>query len=288
MTDNLDSLPDDDLEWERPADLVEQEAAWRARMQDEVSHVDLFPLYDLAALRDLPPVRWLIPGRMPEGITVLYGPPGAGKSFAALDWTLTLASDALGDPGLVVYCAGEGISGIPERVNSWVYAHNQKHAPDGFRLVPKVPNVLDGWEMERFGEQLARLDPTIIVIDTWARALAAGGGDENSTADTGRAIANVEELRAVTGASVLIVHHSNADGSRERGNTALRGAADAMFSLTNDGQVRLENNKQKDGPLAPTFTGTLHPYGQSCVLWPTTPNSLRPAPPSTGANDGRA
>jgi RecA-family ATPase len=53
----------------------------------------------LAGLRDksFPEPRWCIPGIVPEGLTLLCGPPKIGKSWMSLDWSLAVA---LGRPAL--------------------------------------------------------------------------------------------------------------------------------------------------------------------------------------------
>ena len=47
--------------------------------------------------------------------------------------------------------------------------------------------------------------PVLIVIDTLARNF---GGDENSSADMGAFVRNVDQLRAKWGATTLVVHHT--------------------------------------------------------------------------------
>lgn len=43
-------------------------------------------------LKNLPPLRWLIEKEIPEnGLTVLFGESGVGKSFVALDYALRVA-----------------------------------------------------------------------------------------------------------------------------------------------------------------------------------------------------
>jgi hypothetical protein len=104
-------------------------------------------------------------------------------------------------------------------------------------------------EVEHLLRALATLPepPALIVFDTLARCLL---GDENSTRDMSAFIAGADRVRTATGAAVLILHHMNAGGERERGNTALRGACDTMFFLRATGDtVTLTCEKQKD--LAP-------------------------------------
>ena len=59
-----------------------------------------------------------------------------------------------------------------------------------------------------------------------------------------------DELRT----GVLIVHHSNAGGTRERGHSAMRGAADAMIPMTAvDDVIHVECSKLRNGaPFQPT------------------------------------
>lgn len=72
--------------------------------------------------------------------------------------------------------------------------------------------------------------PALIIIDTFARNF---GGDENSAADVGHFIREVDRhLRRNWNASVLILHHSGKDGEREaRGSSALKGAVDVEYVL---------------------------------------------------------
>jgi hypothetical protein len=74
------------------------------------------------------------------------------------------------------------------------------------------------------------------------------GGNENSQEDMGRAIAVCDELRARTGASVLLLHHMRKDGTVERGSTVIRGAADTLLTLKEEarGILTLSCEKQKD------------------------------------------
>ena len=51
-----------------------------------------FKLYTIEELEDLPDPDWLINGLIPENSLVeLYGEPGAGKSFLALDFRAIIA-----------------------------------------------------------------------------------------------------------------------------------------------------------------------------------------------------
>ncbi|MGH3442015.1 MAG: bifunctional DNA primase/polymerase [Nitriliruptorales bacterium] len=230
-------------------------------------------LDDLAAVK---PVSWLVRDVLPEGITVLYGRGGVGKSFLALDLSLALAAD----DRWVLYAVGEGLAGLPPRVGAWRDAH--PHADPGLRFMLAAdteqgvafPGLLHADSVERFRRDLAALPhrPDLIVIDTWARAL---GGDENDTASVSRAVAVLDRLRAEHGCSILVIHHESAQG-RARGNTALPNAADAMWHLKEaDGDelgvdllMWCDKARNFERPKQPRKY-SLTPWGPSAVVAPS-------------------
>ena len=91
-------------------------------------------LYNLDTIYKLPKVEWLIDGIIPKDANIiLYGYPGSGKSFIALDMALHVAYGKkwhnlkCHKPGIVIYILGEGLNGFPERVKSWHKLYEQEH-----------------------------------------------------------------------------------------------------------------------------------------------------------------
>ena len=162
-----------------------------------------------------------------------------GKSFVALDYALCIAT---GRPylgrfeslrGPVLYIAGEGVSGLRNRVKAWLAHYEVVTPPRNFVFIPATFNLLDEAEIDEV-IQIARDDlgqnPSLVVIDTLARNF--GGGNENATQDMNLFITNLDRLKAEFGCTVLVVHHTGKDAAKkERGNTALRGASDTMILL---------------------------------------------------------
>jgi RecA-family ATPase len=107
----------------------------------------------------------------------------------------------------------------------------------------------------------------IVIIDTWARALV--GGDENSQKDAGLAVYACDSIRKSTGATTLVVHHTGTEGTRERGSTVLRGAADTSIMVAHDEMSRYTTvtvKKMKDGEAGHQSVYALKQYGHSVVL----------------------
>ena len=80
---------------------------------------------------------------------------------------------------------------------------------------------------------------------------------------------NAQHLRDALGVSVVLVHHTNAGGSRERGHSAMRGAADCMISVTPvDDVIHVECSKQRNAAPFEKMLLKLVPApdGEGCVL----------------------
>jgi archaellum biogenesis ATPase FlaH len=213
-----------------------------------------FRLYSTAELLRLPPPEWLIDGVLPAGGLVgLYGPSGTGKSFVAIDLALCVAT---GRPwqghdvakGSVLYVSAEGGTGVGKRALAWLLTNEVDPTEvDMAWMIEPIPIHTDSDQLEILLNRIiheARLSPSLVVVDTLARCF---DGDENETEDMGRFVAGIDVLRHQLGTTVLVVHHTRLGGDRERGNTALRSAADTMIALEGDGPgITLTCNKQKD------------------------------------------
>jgi KaiC/GvpD/RAD55 family RecA-like ATPase len=242
-----------------------------------------FHLYTLDELLQLPPLTWLLDRHIPENaLAVLYGPPGSGKSFLALAWSLAVALHQpwLGCPtsrGSVVYVAAEGGSGLGQRVQAYRNAH-ELAGPTNIWFVREPLNLL---QSDLVSALLADVDaaldehPGLFVFDTMARCMA--GGDENSAQDVGTVIAAADRIRRETNAAVLFVHHTGKDGLSERGSSALRGAADCMFALKNEEYaLTLTCEKQKDAVAVEPRPLRLVAVEPSCVIEPLEGSPVEP------------
>jgi len=226
----------------------------------------------------LPPPQWLVEGHLQaDGLTVLFGAPGAGKTFIALDWALSVATGTawLGcqtQPCEVVYIYAEGIRGISQRCKAWFKEH-EIEAASKFRAIPCSVNMLDGTDRGFLATAIkdAKLTPGLIVIDTLARNF--GGGDENQTKDMNLFINGCDDLRQehFPGVTVVVIHHAGKNAKRgARGAIALTGAADAEFLIEklrgSEDKLKLVNTKQKDSEALPDQRLQLVPVGESCVI----------------------
>lgn len=212
-------------------------------------------------LTNPPAVRWLIRGIIEaDTLALLYGQPGAGKSFIALSMAASIAcgSDWYGHrvtQGPAVYILGEGGGGVSRRLRAWQLSNPDARLQDAplyvsSRMVPLC-------ESEAVAEIAAAIEesgvgkPSSVWIDTLARA--AAGLDENSSRDMGELIKACDAIRERYGCAVVLVHHAGHNQDRARGSSAIKAALDTEISATKDGQViTLQSTKSKEGePFKP-------------------------------------
>lgn len=237
-------------------------------MFDDKPPTDMFPMLSVDDLAELPQPEWLLENRLPEGQTWVYGEPGVGKTFVVLDWAASVAAHG----NRVIYCLGEGVKGFSKRVLAWRKAHPEADLRK-FSVIPMTPQLLDSRSAEAFQSLIAKNEPRLVVIDTFARASV--GGDENSAKDMGQAISVLDTIYRVNDCSSLVVHHSQKSGGSERGSGAIRGAADATWEIvpdyTHPGMHTLQAicRKMKDSEPPRPVLAQLRPSEDSAVTYPS-------------------
>ncbi len=223
-------------------------------------------LYDDVGVLRCPPLRALVRGWLPaSSLSAVVGPPGCGKSLLLIGGGVAVASGqpwlgrTVDQPGTVIYVAQEGEAGVPARVRAAkVDLGLDLASVIGFYTLAAPVNLLDPASVATFLAIIDGLHPVWIIVDTLARAMT--GGDENSARDLGLVVAHCDHIRARTRAAITLVHHLNAAETRERGSSALRGAADALLAVTKtDDLLELSCLKMKDAPPFAPVRLTLTP-----------------------------
>jgi hypothetical protein len=213
------------------------------------------------------PVAWLIKHWLQaDALIMVHGPSGAGKTFLVIDWCMRIATgtsdwiDSRVKPGGVVYLAGEGYTGLSQRLQAWA-VHNGTTEKNEDMVMSRSGCDLDSPEgLANVIRQIrgSGIKPSIIVVDTLHRFMR---GDENTAKDAGAMIANCDALKQEFGCSVLLVHHTgNAAEAqhRARGSSAWRGALDVEIGvqpppaeLGADGGIVVSLLKMRDADPVP-------------------------------------
>ena len=237
-------------------------------------------LLDDVQVMALPDPEYLVAGLIPRrGVGSAYGPSGTGKTTLIAQLLTAVATGrpffghAVNSRGACVYVATEDVAGFKVRLRSAKLAAGLSLMEAiGVYTFPEPIDLRDPVSVARFVRFLENADfpqpLELIVLDTYAASMP--GASETSSEDTTTAMAHAARWRDALQATVLMVHHTNASGSRERGHSAMRGACDFMISLASvDDAIHVESSKQRNGPPFAPFTLKLVPLPDGgCVLRP--------------------
>jgi len=199
-----------------------------------------FKLLTVASILELPRRSYLLKGLIaPAEMSVWWGPPKCGKSFLVMHIAYALAQNRSVFGRRVKHCrvlylACEGQAGLKNRVQALV---NQYGMSEDFVTIAQPLQLLGTAHTDALVETI-RGQFDLVVVDTLNRVIA--GGDENSSADMGALIRNLDTIREKTKAHVLVIHHGTKSGRNgPRGHGSLVGAADAIIEVAvGEGEMR--------------------------------------------------
>jgi hypothetical protein len=233
------------------ADVRELLGFTRAQRTEEDPEPTKFYFYPFTEYTQRPEPDWLVQGVLTEHtLAALIGGFSTYKTFLALDLGLSIACGIPWQGHLTkqvpcAYIAAEGGGMMKRRVHAWQKHHGVTDISDFF-ILPQAAQLLDDDDVAGVIAALLEqgLAGAFVIIDTLARTFA--GGNENAQEDMNRYVAAADRIREETGATVLILHHTNKSGEY-RGSSVLPGALDTMMTTekTADG-VRIRCDKQKD------------------------------------------
>ena len=211
---------------------------WQPGPTNALQNLPFKPLTDLME-RDIPPVTFLVPDLLPEGLTLVAGKPKTGKSWLLLGLIIDIAhgSPALGKlavtPAGVLYVSPEdGEARFKERSAK---ALAGRPTPTNFHYGLTCEPLLNGGlqQLEAFLE----IDPTIkvIVIDTLGR-LRSPGMSRNMYQDDYALMGALHEFAHTHRIALVVVHHTRKEVSADpfdevSGTNAMAGAADTTMIL---------------------------------------------------------
>lgn len=243
-----------------------------------------FRLYSLDELLAMPPKPMLVKGLLGvQDRWMLFGPPGCGKSFSAVDLMVAMASGTTWactfdpvKPLKVLYCTGEGKFGMPRRLAANLNWNAITHdsVKDNIRMILDVPQLFnlnhdrsilvmakeiteDGWV------------PDVVILDTLNKA--ALGSKETDNSDAAIVCDTVAQVGELLGCSTGLVHHQGWVGDNPRGASAYHGDMDMIIRQSLDqnqktGEIHCYKSKDVPpfSPLAFAITGH---DGSAVVDW---------------------
>jgi hypothetical protein len=200
---------------------------------------NVFSAEELMA-RVFPEPKWAIPGLLPEGVNILAGKPKLGKSWAALNIAVGVAS------------GGMVLGAIPVEAGSVLYLaleDGQRRLQDRLRktlsggAVPQKLTLAVTWK--RFGVGGKRVlkewltkhpDCRLVVIDTLKMIRPPEQRNASIYNTDYDAVSPLAEIARQFNVSILVVHHTRKQESDDpldlvSGSLGLTGAADGVLVL---------------------------------------------------------
>lgn len=200
---------------------------------------------DLAA-REFPPIKWAVPGLLPEGYGIIGGRPKIGKSWLAYDLALAVASGgfAIGsleyqvEPGTVLYLALEDNQRrLQERQK--ILLNGQAGGPERLHLATEWKRLDEGG-LDDLAQWLeAYQDCRLVIIDTLARVkprLKRGADAYEHEMEIGGKLQAIAHKYHI---SLPAIHHTRKTRSETgdfidelSGSTGITGAPDFVAQLS--------------------------------------------------------
>jgi hypothetical protein len=154
--------------------------------------------------------------------------------------------------GDAVYIACEGRDSMMRRTTAWEILKNNGQEVDSIYLSDAEIVINTNENAYNSSEALANfmdgesISPLVIVIDTMNYSL--GNSKENDANDMTEYFRRIaQNLIRRFNATVILVHHTNKDGTDIRGSSTIRGALDALFLINKVGEQHIvKNDKHKD------------------------------------------
>lgn len=194
------------------------------------------------------PVRYVVPGYIAEGLTILGGRPKLGKSWLALDFGIAVASGGVSlgarcQQGDAIYFALEdNRRRLRDRLQTVLPKSDR---PDISRLTleTEAPKVNAGLIARLDAWRTAAPDPRLAIIDTFAFVKPSRGQKQDSYAADYEALSPLQRWASEHNIALIVVTHvrkMEADDPLEMisGTNGLTGAADSILVL----------NRTTDGP----------------------------------------
>ena len=223
--------------WDDFNDLGE----WKESEPKKVDHLEAESMKSLGS-RYIAPPKFIVPGLIPYGITVLASPPKYGKSWLCLDMALSVATGTpfMGQQtnrdGVIYLALEDGDYRLQERGKK---VAGSRELPENLLLVKQAPNLTDGL-LKQISNLLDKCQASIgmIIIDTLQKVRGLAGKTEGVYGYDYRELGQLHQFALDKNLAVVLVHHLNKGGddsdfvSRLNGSTGVSGAADSIITLT--------------------------------------------------------
>lgn len=207
---------------------------------------------------------WIIKNVLAQRETSSWvGGPGKGKSALLTDLAVHVSGgwDWRGYRSkwrcAVVFLAFERADLLVRRLEAYKRKYSLEKLP--IAIVKAPVDLMDPTSVrlliDTIDNAMARLNSMVglLIVDTFAKAIAYGGGDENSARDQNRVLGHLRQVQNETDVHVALIGHTGKDEAKgARGSNAHLGDVDLMVQFNGDlvkSAVITKANDRAEGPL---------------------------------------
>lgn len=189
-----------------------------------------------------PPIQWIVPDLIPEGLTILAGKPKVGKSWMSLGLAAAVAegNEYLGrqtPEGVALYLGLEDT--LPRFQRRLRKIQQGEPFPKMLRAETRWPRCPDG--AQQIVEWMDKNpDTKLVIVDTFAKIRHEASDRQRGTyQDDYSALADLKLIADHFHIAVVVVHHTRKAAAEDTldevsGTTGLSGAADTILVLKKD------------------------------------------------------
>jgi RecA-family ATPase len=189
-----------------------------------------------------PPLKFILPGLVPEGASLLVSRPKLGKSWLVLDIAIATAAErfTLGQlkpsSGDVLYLALEdGPRRLQRRITKLLPVFSGSW-PAPLMIATEWPRADQGGLSDIEQWIGSARHPRLVIIDTLAQFRRVSNGKTQIYADDYAAISELQKLASKYNIAVVIVHHDRKGDAEDvfdtvSGSLGLTGAADTILIM---------------------------------------------------------
>ena len=220
------------LEWEPTAAPAEAGG--------EVKRLEIISAPDLQKA-NLPPVKFLIEGILPDGTSLLTAASKIGKSWMVLDLGLSQAAGGqfmgrqCNQCGVLYLALEDSLHRLQSRMNKVL---GGKPAPEQFYFTTEAPKMDNGL-LETLTDHLTKHPNTkLIIIDTLQKIRGQALPRESGYAQDYREMETVKAFLDKRGVSAIFVHHNRKMKDDDdpfnmiSGTNGIMGAVDTIWTIT--------------------------------------------------------
>jgi DNA-binding transcriptional ArsR family regulator len=216
------------------------ERAVPAKQKRTISAVELDAM-------DFPPISFVVPDVLPEGLALLAGKPKFGKSFMALGLAIAVGSGGLAlgsipcDEGDVLYCALEDSKRRLQSRLRQMLPHGRM--PGRLSLATDWPRIGTGFEDELSQWLDDHPGARLVILDTWACIKPQTEGRRSAYDEDQIGLRPLLELaKSRPNLCILVIHHvrkAEADDVFDTisGTNGLTGVPDTILVVAKHGET---------------------------------------------------